>query len=354
MRAAVPANVPANVRSRVLAAALAAASLVAPAADARADLAVGDEVPDFTLKDQDGKDVTLSSFRGKKSVVVGFYPKDFSPGCTTQMKCVTREWKKIEDRGAVVLAISGDPVAKHKEFAVALGVRFPLLSDPDFAVSKKYGVFTPSTDGGYAARSVFVVDREGKLRWMERDFAAPRTLEGTRLLQELDALRPAGDDPAAGLDTLSSPEREAKTLLVRWVQAFLREDVPGMEALLHPDFGARPGETAAMAKQRRTTELDRVRKLHDQLDLKSVKFDDAIDLRDAKVVAKGDHAKPGALGGFTDVARKAASDLADGDLLVVARTKNPKLADTEVLPREVCLTLRKSADAWRVLSTAGR
>lgn len=325
-----------------------------PAPRALADVAVGAEAPDFTLKDQDGKDVTLSSFRGKKNVVVAFYPKDFSPGCTTQMKCVTKEWRKIEERGATVLAISGDPVAKHKEFAVALGVRFPLLSDPDFAVTKKYGVFVPSTDGGYAARSVFLVDHAGNVRWAERDFVPPRTLEGGEFLRQLDAIKPADVDPAAALAALPSPEKEAKTVLVRYVQAVLREDLPAVDALLHESYGLRASESAAMAKERRRADLERLRKIHDAADLKSLAFGDVIDLRDARVFAKGEHEKPGALGGYGDVARKAAADLAEGDLLVAARTKAPKLGETEVIPRELCLTLRKAGEAWKVLAIQGK
>jgi hypothetical protein len=270
------------------------------------------------------------------------------------MKCLARDWRAVEERGATVLGLSGDPVAKHKEFATALGVRFPLLADTDLAVAKAYGVFTPSPDGGYAARSVFVVDREGKLRWMERDFPPPTSLEGTRLLEELDKLKPADDDPAAAFAALPSPEKEAKTVLVRWVQANLREDVAAVDAILHPEYGLRPDITPAMAKVKRTAELDRIRKLHETLDLKSLAFADVLDPRDTKVLAKGDDKKPGALAGFGDASRRAAADLLDGDLLVVCRTKNPKLGDAEVLPRELCVSVRKSGEAWKVVSVAGR
>jgi peroxiredoxin Q/BCP len=335
-----------------LAAAVALASAAAP--PARADVKAGDEAPDFTLKDQEGNDVTLSAFRGKKNVVVAFYPKDFTPGCTAEMKCVVRERRKIEERGAVVLGVSGDAVASHKEFATSLGIKFPLLADADFAVAKKYGVYVPSTEGGYAARSVFVVDLEGKVRWAERDFLPPKTLEGGKLLQELDLIRPKDVDPAEAFAALPSPEKEAKTLFVRYVQAVLREDIPGVEALLHADYGLRPGETPAMARERRKSDMERLRKVHDEADLGSLSFGDVVDVREAKVFAKGDHAKPGALAGFGDIVGKAAAALAEGDLLVGVRTKAKKLGETEVLPRELCIAVRKAGDAWKIVSIQGK
>jgi peroxiredoxin len=153
-----------------LAAAFAAPAVVssAPSAALAADPAVevGTEAPDFTLKDQDGKDVQLSSYRGKKTVVVAFYPKAFSPGCTREMKCFATDWRKVEERGAQVLAVSGDPTDKLKEFATSVGARHPLLSDGTYAVAKRWGVYVPSPEGGFAARSVFIVDREGKVRWL--------------------------------------------------------------------------------------------------------------------------------------------------------------------------------------------
>jgi len=334
--------------------AAASALVLAAAPSARADVKAGDEAPDFTLKDQDGNDVTLSSFRGKKNVVLAFYPEDGSPGCTAEMKCVVRERRKIEERGAAILAVSGDPVARHKEWATALGIRFPLLADTDLAVSKKYGVFVSSTSGGHAARSVFVIDLEGKVRWAERDFLPPKTLEGGKLLQELDAIKPKDVDPAEAFAALPSPEKEAKTVFVRFVQAVLREDIPGVEALLHDDYGLKAGETPAMARERRKADLEKIRKVHDAADLGNVTFGEVADVREAKLFAKGEHEKPGALAGFGDIVGKAAAALAEGDLLVAVRTKAKKVGETEVLPRELCISVRKAGDAWKIVSIQGK
>jgi peroxiredoxin len=325
-----------------------------PAAAASGKLEVGATAPDFTLKDQDGKPVTLSSFRGRRSVVLAFYPRAMTAGCTREMKILSAEWRKVDARGAEVLGISGDPVEKAREFATAVGTRFPLLSDPDFAVAKAYGVYTASPDGGFAARSVFLVDREGKLRWIERDFVPPRTLEGSVLLQQVDLLKPAVADPTDVLATLPSPEKEAKTVFARYVQALLAEDPRAVDKLLHRDFGTRPGSTAAMVQQRRDAEVDRLRKLFDAHDVKALAFADVADVRDGRVLAKGDHEKPGVLAGYTDEAKKAAAEVAEGDLLLVARTKAPKVGDQALLPREILLTLRKEQETWKIAAIAGR
>src|SRR5262245_3516308 len=137
------------------------------ASTAFAEVKAGDAAPDFTLKDQDGKDVKLSSFAGKKNVLLAFYPKDGSSGCTTQMKCVQKELKKVQAHDFVVLGISVDTVESHATFASSIGVQFRLLADPDLAVAKLYDVVAAA--GGYAARAAFVVDKEGKVRWLDRD-----------------------------------------------------------------------------------------------------------------------------------------------------------------------------------------
>lgn len=345
--------------------ALAAAALVAPASPAAlaapdeppaapAEVKVGAPAPDFTLKDQEGKDVALSSFKGKRTIVVAFYPKAFSPGCTREMKCFASEWRKVDENGALVLAISGDPVAKQKDFATAVGVKFPLLSDESFAVAKRWGVFVPSTEGGFAARSVFIVDREGVVQWMLRDFAIPRTLDGTEFLNKLIELKPEDMDPAAVFAKLPSPEKEGKTLYVRYLQALAAENVPAIDKLLHKDFGTRPGYTPAMVKLRRDAEMDRYRRLFDGHDVKSMELSDLAVPRDSRVLAKGDDEKPAALSGFSAEAKRVAADLPEGDLLLVARTKAPKLDLQPVLPRELLLTLRKDGAEWKIIDSAGR
>ena len=187
---------------------LAAALALAFAAPALAEIGVGDAAPDFTLKDQDGKDVKLSSYAGQKNVVVAFYPKDFSAGCTNEMKCLAKENRKIAALDTVVLAISADAVESHARFATTLGIPFRLLADTDLAVAKLYGVFTPSAGGPFAARSAFVVDKQGKVRWLDRNLKVPvGTLEGTELYAAVEKLG-GRTDPVAALAELPAPERD--------------------------------------------------------------------------------------------------------------------------------------------------
>ena len=87
------------------------------------EIKVGDMAPDFTLKDQDQKEVSLSSFRGKKNVVLAFYPLDWSPVCTGENKCLTDDFPKFDGLNSVVLGISTDSFFSHKAWADALGLK---------------------------------------------------------------------------------------------------------------------------------------------------------------------------------------------------------------------------------------
>ena len=103
-------------------------------------LEIGDKAPDFTLPDQDGEDVTLSQFRGQ-TVVLYFYPKADTPGCTAQACGVRDHLPDYERAGAVVLGASPDPVAKVKRFHDKQGLNFRLLADEDHSVADTYGVW---------------------------------------------------------------------------------------------------------------------------------------------------------------------------------------------------------------------
>jgi thioredoxin-dependent peroxiredoxin len=126
----------------------------------------GEFAPDFELPDQDGRDVKLSGFRGK-SVVVYFYPKAATPGCTTQACGVRDHHADYERAGAVVLGISPDPVAKVKRFHDKEGLNFALLADEDHAVAERYGVWVTKSMYGRQylgnERTTFIVDPEGKI-----------------------------------------------------------------------------------------------------------------------------------------------------------------------------------------------
>ena len=130
-------------------------------------LATGDAAPDFTLPDQNGEPTTLSSLRGR-TVVLYFYPKASTPGCTTQACGVRDHLPAYEEANAVVLGVSPDPVKKVKKFHDAEGLNFTLLADEDHAVSEEYGVWAEKSMYGRTywgvVRSTFVIDGEGVVR----------------------------------------------------------------------------------------------------------------------------------------------------------------------------------------------
>jgi peroxiredoxin Q/BCP len=127
---------------------------------------VGDEAPDFELPDQGGRPVRLSDLRGQP-VVVYFYPKAATPGCTVQACGVRDRRLDYEKAGAVVLGISPDPVAKVKKFHDKEGLNFALLADEDHAVAERYGVWVTKSMYGREflgnERTTFIVDSGGKV-----------------------------------------------------------------------------------------------------------------------------------------------------------------------------------------------
>ena len=128
-------------------------------------LSLGGAAPDFTLRDQFGQDVTLSSYRGTKAVLLVFYPFAFSGVCTGEMAGIRDRLAEFMTFDSEVLAISCDPVYSLRAFADAEGLNFPLLSDfwPHGEVCRAYDVFDERKGG--PLRSSYVVDRAGLLRW---------------------------------------------------------------------------------------------------------------------------------------------------------------------------------------------
>src|SRR6202049_862648 len=129
-------------------------------------IAVGQAAPDFSLKDQNQKDVKLSDYRGK-NVVILFYPLDWSPVCTNEHACFVNDMKQFEKLNAQVLGLSVDSVWSHKAFADKMGIQYTLLADfqPRGAVGEKYGVFL--ADKGITGRAIAIVDRSGKIAWFK-------------------------------------------------------------------------------------------------------------------------------------------------------------------------------------------
>lgn len=128
-------------------------------------LAIGSHAPDFELSDQHGVKVSLSSFWGKKNVVILFYPFSFTGTCTGELCAIRDDLNAFQNDDVQLLAISCDSIFSQRTFAEAQAYTFPVLSDfwPHGAVSTAYGVF--KEDRGCAIRGTFIVDKEGVLRW---------------------------------------------------------------------------------------------------------------------------------------------------------------------------------------------
>jgi mycoredoxin-dependent peroxiredoxin len=130
-------------------------------------IAVGEQAPDFTLKDQNNEDVTLSQFRGKQAVLVVFYPLAFTGICTGELCRVRDDLDTFQNDHVQVLTVSVDSPFSHKIFSEREGYEFPLLSDfwPHGGVAQAYGVFNDTT--GFANRGTFLVDTDGVVRFAE-------------------------------------------------------------------------------------------------------------------------------------------------------------------------------------------
>lgn len=126
------------------------------------DIKVGDKAPDFTLPSQMGDNVTLSEYIGKKNIVLYFYPKDESPGCTKEACTFRDNYEELANLGAEVLGISGQSVESHIAFASHYGLPFLLLSDVGNKVRELYGV--PSTMGIIPGRVTYIIDKKGVVR----------------------------------------------------------------------------------------------------------------------------------------------------------------------------------------------
>jgi mycoredoxin-dependent peroxiredoxin len=149
------------------------------------DLQPGDDAPDFTLRDQFGQDVTLSSFRGRKALALFFYPYAFSGVCTGEMTGIRDRLDEFLTFDTEVLALSCDPTYSLRAFADQDGLNFPLLSDfwPHGEVTRAYGVFDEVR--GCPRRSSYLVDKAGRIHWAVHN-AMP---EGRDLDEHLRQLR---------------------------------------------------------------------------------------------------------------------------------------------------------------------
>ena len=156
-------------------------------------IAIGAEAPDFELPSHEidngrpGKKVKLSDFRGKKNVVLAFYPLDFSPTCSKENECFREDLSELEKSGAQVLGISVDSKWAHFAFAKQMGLKYPLLADfhPRGEVASKYGLYL--ADKGITARATVIVDKAGKVAWVRQE-EIPQARDNKMILAELRKL----------------------------------------------------------------------------------------------------------------------------------------------------------------------
>ena len=129
-------------------------------------LAVGSKAPEFTLPDQNGEMHSLQDYKGKK-VILYFYPKDNTPGCTKQACGYSERYLQIEEKNAVVLGISKDSIASHKKFEEKQGLTFTILSDPELDVIQAYDVWKEKKNYGKVSmgvvRTTYLIDEEGTI-----------------------------------------------------------------------------------------------------------------------------------------------------------------------------------------------
>ena len=139
-----------------------AAMLSTFAAESQKQPEAGTPAPNFSLTGGDGSQVSLKDFRGKW-VVLYFYPKDFTRGCTLEAKNFQRDLQKYEQAGAVVLGVSVDTAQSHKDFCAKEGLHFKLLADPDASVSAQYGSTMEYEGAKMAARNTFIISPKGEI-----------------------------------------------------------------------------------------------------------------------------------------------------------------------------------------------
>ncbi len=155
------------------------------------ELKVGDKAPDFTLPGSDGKTYKLSDYQGKQAVVLAWFPKAFTPGCTTECKAFAAGGQKLKQFDAAYFTVSVDRPEKNKEFAASVGADYPILSDHEGKVARAYGV--TGAVQKWASRWTFYIGKDGKILYIDKN------------------VKPAthADDVAAKLKELGVPEKKS-------------------------------------------------------------------------------------------------------------------------------------------------
>ncbi len=178
---------PKDVRRRTAALAGGMVCVILIAGAAAEELKVGDPAPPFELKGSDGKTYTLDQFKGKSPIVIAWFPKAFTGGCTKECKSLRDSSKSLHALKVAYFTASVDTPEENKKFAESLELDYPILSDPDKTVAKAYGVLS---ERGYASRWTFYIDKEGTIKAIDKAVKVDR----------------AGDDVAAKLKELKLVE----------------------------------------------------------------------------------------------------------------------------------------------------
>jgi thioredoxin-dependent peroxiredoxin len=155
-----------------------------------AELEVGDTAPDFTLQGSDGKTYKLADYHGKQAVVLAWFPKAFTPGCTTECRIMAEHGAKLKKFDAAYFTASVDTPEKNQQFAKSVGADYPILADPGGEVARAYGVTGPVQR--WASRWTFYIGKDGKILDIDKN-VHPST---------------HADDVAAKLKELGVPERK--------------------------------------------------------------------------------------------------------------------------------------------------
>ncbi len=162
-----------KINTRLAAAWLGLAAVISPAAcSAAEELKVGDKAPNFSLKATDGKTYSLADFKGKKGVVLAWFPKADTPGCTAECKSINESSATLKEMGVAYFTASVDKPEDNMKFAEKYGFAFPVLSDPTKETAKAYGVV-----GGvrpFAQRWTFYIDKEGVIKEIDKKINNPQ------------------------------------------------------------------------------------------------------------------------------------------------------------------------------------
>jgi peroxiredoxin len=147
---------------------------------------VGEDAPEFTAASTSGKDVSLSSFRGKRNVLLAFFPLAFTGTCTKELVCFTEDFDQFAGKGVEILPISVDSTASLREFKNKLQMKTDLLSDFKRDISRAYGVL--NEDRFYSNRAYFLIDKDGRVRWSHVEGNNSERRENSEILAAIKLL----------------------------------------------------------------------------------------------------------------------------------------------------------------------